>query len=56
MADKKNAIKNLDTAKEHLEKVTKADKQAGRHYETPEYLAANKAVVEAEKHVPWWRR
>lgn len=54
--DKKTAIKNLNAAKEHLAEVTAAAQAAGRHYETDAYTAANQAVADAEKHVPWWRR
>jgi hypothetical protein len=43
------AVKNLKTAKEAL--AANQDKT-----ETPEYLARNRAVVEAEKNVPWHRR
>lgn len=47
---------NLKNARANLAEVTAADEAAGRHYETDEYTAANQAVIEAEKHVPWWRR
>lgn len=45
---------NLDAykaAKAELERVSKRDRE-----ETDEFLAANHAVIEAEKNVPWWRR
>lgn len=38
-------------AKDELERVSKRDRS-----ETDDYLAANKRVAEAEKHVSWWRR
>lgn len=49
-------VQNLKAAKARLEQVTQADKDAGRHHETDAYLSANKAVAEAEQHVPWYRR
>ncbi|MEV2278530.1 hypothetical protein AB0I72_23385 [Nocardiopsis sp. NPDC049922] len=54
--NKNTAAQNLKAAKEQLAKVAEADKKAGRHYETDAYLKANARVVEAEKHVSWWRR
>lgn len=49
--DKKQAIQEYKAAREDLERVSKRDRE-----ETDDYLAANARVVEAEKHVPWWRR
>lgn len=56
MSDKKKAIADHKAAKQKLADVTDADQAAGRNWETDEYLAANQAVIDAEKHVPWWRR
>lgn len=53
---KHDDVKKLKDAKAALEKVTAADKKAGRHYETDAYLEANAAVADAEKRVPWYRR
>lgn len=43
-------------ARAELERVSEADRKAGRHWETEEYLDANDAVIETEQHVPFWRR
>ncbi len=32
------------------------DYAAGIDYETPEFLRLNRAVFDAERGVPWWRR
>lgn len=56
MSDKKQANQNLKDAKQKLAEVADADQKAGRNWETDAYLKANNAVIEAEKHVPWWRR
>lgn len=41
---------NNRAARENLERV------AGGREETPEYVAANRAVIESEKALPKWRR
>lgn len=55
MAKNDNAQKLAD-ARAELEKITAADETAGRHYETDAYRKANRAVADAEKNVPWYRR
>lgn len=50
------AVAAHKAARERLERVSEADRKAGRDWETDDYLEANAAVIEAEKHVPWWRR
>lgn len=49
------AVQTLKNAREALAaEYEKALTQGGE--ETPEWQAANAAVIEAEKNVPWWRR
>jgi len=50
------AVAAHKAARAELERVGESDRKAGRDWETDEYLDANDAVIEAEKHVPWWRR
>lgn len=49
--DRKRAIAEYWNAMDELERISKRDR-----YESDDYLAANKRVAEAEKHVSWWRR
>jgi hypothetical protein len=48
---RKQAVAEHKAAKTELERISKQDRT-----ETDEYLAANRRVIETEKHVPWWRR
>ncbi|MDM4722732.1 hypothetical protein QTQ03_25200 [Micromonospora sp. WMMA1363] len=48
---KTEAIREYKEARRELERVSR-----GITEETDEYLAANRRVIDAEKHVPWWRR
>jgi len=50
-AEKQAAIKAHKAARENLARVSSKTKDV-----TPEYLKANRAVIDAEKNVPWWRR
>lgn len=50
------AVAAHKAARGRLERVGEADRKTGRDWETDEYLDANSAVIETEKHVPWWRR
>lgn len=60
--ENKKAVKEYKAAKKALdanyEKELKEARRAGRKYieETPEYLRLNRAVLDAEKKLPWWRR
>jgi hypothetical protein len=61
--DQKDAVKRLKEARQALhdnsEKELKAARAQGRKTipeETPEYQRLNRAVLEAEKEVSWWRR
>ena len=45
------AIKTYKKAKAELERVSRRDRE-----ETEDYYRANKAVIDAEKNVPWWAR
>lgn len=38
-------------ARAELERISERDRE-----ETDDYLAANHAVIEAEKKLPWWQR
>lgn len=49
--EEKAAKKKYDDAMAELERVSKRDQ-----WESPDYDAANSAVIEAEKDVPWYRR
>lgn len=50
------AVAAHKAARAELERVGEADVAAGRRWETEAYLDANDAVIEAERHVPRWRR
>ncbi|WP_229401891.1 hypothetical protein [Micromonospora okii] len=50
-AEKKAAIEKHKAAREHLAEVTSRTRDVN-----DEYLAANSAVIDAEKNVPWYRR
>lgn len=54
--EREAAVAKYKAARAELERAGEADRKAGRHEETDAYLAANSAVIKAEKHVPWWRR
>lgn len=49
--DRKQAIEDYQAKRAELERISKRDRA-----ETDEYHAANQAVAEAEKNVPFWRR
>jgi hypothetical protein len=49
--EKRAALQRLRLARAELERISRESRD-----ETPEYLAANRRVIEAEKAVPWWRR
>lgn len=51
MSSKKHAIEDYRAKRAELEQISKRDRA-----ETEEYHAANKAVADAEKRVPFWRR
>jgi len=44
----------LRQARDELRRVSDRDKRRGVHDETPQYLEANRAVLNAEKKLPWW--
>ena len=54
--DKKTAIAEHKAARRALDAIAERDKRTGNREETPEYLAANRRVIETEKNVPWYRR
>lgn len=43
-------------ARRELHELGERHRKAGIDYETEEYYAANDAVIEAEKKLPWWQR
>ncbi|MDM4720128.1 hypothetical protein QTQ03_26545 [Micromonospora sp. WMMA1363] len=49
--EKKAAIQRHRDARRELDRVSRKSRDV-----TPEYLAANRRVIDAEKNVPWWRR
>ena len=49
--NRRQANEDYKPAKAELERISRRDKT-----ETDDYLKANDAVVEAAKHVSWWRR
>lgn len=56
MATDKKAIEAHKAARQRLDKIAARDKRTGNREVTPEYLKANRAVLDAEKNLPWWRR
>lgn len=46
----------LKQARTELARVSERDRRRGIRDETPQYLKANRAVVDAEKKLPWWAR
>jgi hypothetical protein len=46
----------LKKARADLARVSDRDKRHGIRDETPQYLRANRAVLDAEKKLPWWAR
>jgi len=50
-----NAKAVLRAARKALEDNSRREQAAGIDWETPEYLALNHAVIEAEQGVRWWR-
>ena len=54
--DKNAAVAAHKSARAELDAIAARDKRTGNREETAEYLAANRRVVETEKHVPWYRR
>lgn len=55
MADNE-AVARYRAAKQALRENAARELAAGITHETDEYLRLNAAVIEAEKHAPWWRR
>lgn len=51
-ADKQAAIQAHKAARENLAKASSKTSDAN----DPAYLAANRAVIAAEKNIPWYRR
>lgn len=49
-------VEKLKAAKAALRANQRAEQAAGITHETDEYLRLNRAVIEAEKDVAWWRR
>ncbi|WP_433530365.1 hypothetical protein ACQPYA_30070 [Micromonospora sp. CA-263727] len=49
--EKRAAIREHKAAREDLARVSSKSRDV-----TPEYLAANRRVLDAEKNLPWWRR
>ncbi|MEU8185982.1 hypothetical protein [Micromonospora carbonacea] len=49
--ERKAAIQQHKDARKHLAEVSSKTTEV-----TDEYLAANRAVIDAEKNIPWWRR
>lgn len=52
----KPARDEMKAARRELDAVAERDKRTKNREETPEYWAANDRVIEAAKHVSWWRR
>lgn len=52
----KAAIAKLKAAREALHANSDRETAAGIREGTPEYQRLNKAVIDAEKDVAWWRR
>lgn len=50
------ARQEMKAARRALDELAERDSKAGIRDETPEYLAANRRVIDAEKNVSWWRR
>lgn len=50
------AKQEMKDARRALDNLAERDIKAGIRDETPEYLAANRRVIDAEKNVSWWRR
>ena len=55
-SDKKAAVAKYKTALAALHANSEREEAAGIREETPEYQRLNKAVLDAEKDVSWWRR
>lgn len=53
--ERKVATVKLKAARQRLAAEYQAAMENGGE-ETPEWQDANRAVIEAEKDVPWWRR
>lgn len=49
--ERKAAIQQHKAARRNLAEVSGKTTEV-----TDEYLAANRAVIDAEKNIPWWRR
>lgn len=56
MAKDNKAIEEHKAARRKLDAIAARDKRTGNREVTPEYLKANRAVLDAEKNLPWWRR
>ena len=50
------AIERYTAARRALDENALADHAAGIAWETDEFLRLNRAVADAERGVPWWRR
>lgn len=50
------AIEEHKAARRDLDRIAARDKRTGNREVTPEYLNANRRVLDAEKNIPWWRR
>ena len=46
----------MKDARRALDAIAARDRRTGNQEETPEYLAANRRVIDAEENVSWWRR
>lgn len=56
MGSKKEANQRLRAARDALQELSERERRAGVTEETPEYLAANRAVIDAEPGASWWVR
>jgi hypothetical protein len=53
---KQAAVERYMKARRALDENAIRDYHAGIDWETPEFLRLNRAVFEAGRGVPWWRR
>lgn len=56
MAKNEAAKAEMKAARRNLDDIAEQAKRTGNREETPEYLAANRRVIDAERHVSWWQR
>ena len=52
----KEKDKEIRQGRAELARVSERDRRRGVHDETPQYRSANRAVLNAEKKLPWWAR